>query len=313
VPKIKCNDTLGPFSPLATPWLPATSFKGQGSFFGTFKKCNSHLAHACWCMWANIPSRLVKTSPQLCGHLNECFTFLCFRSPLRSLNSLTHEATGHTYNLFELSDACRLVFLAALGFTLVGDTSVLSRFIVYGSLHSFSSSNSAQSVLEGCFTNAGGFVTVEESFLMLPAGVSGAEICSSRCRLRLFALGCSENRTWQSVWSDIPGQQAAQWLSSHTTSRCGCFAIVRAIARRSGGGVSSCALEYEPDGARRVPKLRTFPKFTSDPPCVYYPLLSTPQWIPIWAPRAFASAAGKQGGGTEEQLSWEMVFGKPLQ
>ena len=29
----------------------------------------------------------------------------------------------------------------------------------------------------------------------------------------------------------------------------------------------------------------------------YYPLISTPQYIPIWAPGAFTFAAGKQGGG----------------
>ena len=31
----------------------------------------------------------------------------------------------------------------------------------------------------------------------------------------------------------------------------------------------------------------------------YYPFLSTPQYISIWAPGAFTFAAGKQGGGAQ--------------
>jgi hypothetical protein len=34
----------------------------------------------------------------------------------------------------------------------------------------------------------------------------------------------------------------------------------------------------------------------------YYPLISTPQYIPIWAPGAFTFAAGKQGGGQGESF-----------
>ena len=43
----------------------------------------------------------------------------------------------------------------------------------------------------------------------------------------------------------------------------------------------------------------------------YYPFLSTPQCICIWAPGAFAFAAGKQGGGQGKSLL-QNVFGLDL-